>query len=167
MIEAPKPDNEHDRQCTLEHLRLLNTPSEKRFDRITAFLAGEFAMPIALISLVDKDRQWFKSKTGLAAQHMPRTMSFCAHAVFTSQPLIVPDALLDARFADNPLVTGQPFIRFYAGAPLITHSGHVIGTLCMIDTQPRTLDDLDLVILSSVRNLVMQEIERTAFGRQV
>ena len=151
MIEALKPDDEDARQCTLQRLRLLDTPSEARFDRITAFLAQEFNMPMALISLVDDDRQWFKSRTGMTQQQTSRRISFCAHAVFSGQPLVVPDALLDERFADNPLVTGQPFIRFYAGAPLITQSGQVLGTLCMLDTQPRTLDYLDMAILSSVR----------------
>ncbi len=132
------PPNEAERQCVLDRTGLLDSPSEARFDRITHLAQQYFQVPIALISLVDRDRQWFKSRQGLDAEETPRSISFCGHAILQSEVFIVENALLDTRFADNPLVTGAPHIRFYAGAPLRINSVP-IGTLCLIDTQPRTL----------------------------
>lgn len=138
MITPPTPDNENERQHALETTGLLSSGSEARFDRLTRLARQLFSVPIALVSLIDHDRQWFKSRQGLDAEETPRNLSFCGHAILVSTPLIVENALEDPRFATNPLVTEAPKIRFYAGAPLHTIDGYRIGTLCLIDVQPRT-----------------------------
>lgn len=138
MITPPTPDNENERQHALDATGLLNSGSEARFDRITRLARQLFSVPIALVSLIDYERQWFKSRQGLDAEETPRNLSFCGHAILASSPLIVENALEDPRFAANPLVTEAPKIRFYAGAPLHTVDGYRIGTLCLIDTQPRS-----------------------------
>ena len=158
MKTAPIPLHDQQRLQALRELLILDTPTEERFDKIVAFAASEFDMPIALISLVDENRQWFKSKVGLAACETSRDISFCGHALESTDFLVVPDTHLDERFSDNPLVVGAPFIRFYAGAPLMLPSGHVAGTLCLIDPKPRTLDPLDLSILGALRDLVLHEL---------
>lgn len=158
MLAAPTPDNDAKRLAVPHALLILDTPPEERFDKIVAFAAAEFDVPIALISLVDSDRQWFKSRFGLSACETSRDISFCGHAIMRTDILVIPDAAADERFADNPLVTGDPYIRFYAGAPLILQSGHSPGTLCLIDTKPRQLDELDLAILSTLRDLVVKEL---------
>lgn len=158
MIKASLPDKEQERLALLHAMLLLDTPPEQRLDKIVEFAAAEFNVPICLISLVDSERQWFKAKIGLDACETPRDISFCAHALHGEQTLLVPDALLDARFHDNPLVTGPPHIRFYAGAPLACKDGLVIGTLCLIDTVPRTLDTVELAILGSLRELTVLEL---------
>ncbi|MCC2956596.1 GAF domain-containing protein [Massilia sp. IC2-477] len=157
MIKPPIPDNEQERLALLYDMLLLDTPPEERLDKIVAFAASEFDVPICLISLVDSERQWFKARVGLEACETSRDISFCAHALHSNDILLVPDALLDPRFHDNPLVTGAPHIRFYAGAPL-GKDGLVIGTLCLIDTRPRTLDAVELSILKSLRELAMLEL---------
>ncbi len=139
MLAAPIPVCETNRLAALHRLRVLDTDREPVFERLTALASRLFSMPIVLISLVDKDRQWFKSSCGLGnATETSRDIAFCAHAILSEDVLLVPDARLDPRFADNPLVTGPPGVRFYAGAPLETPEGERIGTLCLIDTQPRT-----------------------------
>ncbi|UMR29986.1 GAF domain-containing protein [Massilia sp. MB5] len=159
MIAAPLPDNEAERLSALLALLILDTPPEERFDKIVAFAAEEFDVPIALISLVDTDRQWFKAAIGLGATcETGRDISFCGHAIMRGDIMVVPNALEDARFHDNPLVSGPPHIRFYAGAPLILPSGYALGTLCIIDTRPRTLDGIELAILSTLRSLAVQEL---------
>lgn len=155
MIKPPIPDNEDRRLALLYELLLLDTPPERRLDRIVEFAATEFAVPICLVSLIDSDRQWFKARFGIDACETPRDISFCGHALGSSAVLMVPDALQDARFHDNPLVTGPPHIRFYAGAPLVCRDGLAIGTLCLIDTVPRTLDEVELAILASLRELAV------------
>lgn len=164
MLPAPTPDDDHERLAALHALLILDTPPEERFDRIVAFAAEEFDAPIALLSLVDRERQWFKAKVGLSACETGRDISFCGHAILQSDIMEVPDALDDARFADNPLVTGPPHIRFYAGAPLRLESGLTLGTLCLIDTRPRRLDAIELAILGTLRDLVVMELagERAA-----
>ena len=138
-MKAPKtPDNETERQQALDDSGLLAEGSEERFDRITRLACHTFSVPIALVSLIDRDRQWFKSRQGLDATETPRDISFCGHAIHHSEPLVVEDTLEDERFFDNPLVTSAPDIRFYAGAPLHTETGHRLGTLCLIDRQPRS-----------------------------
>jgi GAF domain-containing protein len=160
MITAPTPDNEAGRIAALYAMLLLDTPREERFDKIVEFAAREFDVPIALISLIDSDRQWFKAAIGLGdVCQTGRDISFCGHAIMRSNIMVVPNALEDARFADNPLVTGPPHIRFYAGAPLILETGYALGTLCIIDTRPRYLDDVEVAILSTLRELLMQELE--------
>jgi GAF domain-containing protein len=158
MIKPPIPDNEQERLALLHELLLLDTPPERRLDKIVEFAASEFDVPISLISLVDSNRQWFKARVGLDACETPRDISFCAHALGGDEVLVIPDASQDPRFHDNPLVTGAPHIRFYAGAPLVCRDGLVLGTLCLIDTRPRTLDGLGLAILRSLRELAVLEL---------
>ncbi|MES2257509.1 MAG: GAF domain-containing protein [Pseudomonadota bacterium] len=161
MLAAPTPDNEAERLAALYALLILDTPREERFDKIVEFAAAEFDVPIALISLIDSERQWFKSNVGLTACETGRDVSFCGHAIMHAEIMVVPDAADDLRFADNPLVTGAPHIRFYAGAPLLLPNGYALGTLCLIDTRPRRLDDIEMAILSTLRGLVMQELQST------
>ncbi len=162
-MQAPAiPDNEPDRLAALRELLILDTPPEERLDKIVHFASVEFNVPIALVSLVDSNRQWFKARVGLDACETSREISFCGHAILQSDILLIPDALADPRFADNPLVTGGPLIRFYAGAPLVLPSGFAIGTLCLIDTKPRTLDLVEMTILSSLRDLLVEELGKPA-----
>jgi GAF domain-containing protein len=158
MQAAPHPANEADRLAALYAALLLDTPPEERFDKIVAFAATEFNVPIALITLVDSDRQWFKARIGLDACSTARDISFCGHAILQPAILVIEDALTDARFHDNPLVTGAPHIRFYAGAPIVDAGGHALGTLCVIDTAPRQFDTTDLAILAALRDLLVQEL---------
>jgi len=158
MLVAPVPDNEAERLANLYALLLLDTPPEERFDKIVAFAAQEFEVPIALITLLDSERQWFKAQVGMTACSTARDISFCGHAIMQPDTFVVPDAASDPRFANNPLVTGAPHIRFYAGAPLVMPSGHALGTLCVIDTKPRALDHTDLTILAALRDLLVKEL---------
>lgn len=160
MIPAPKPSNEDDRLARLRELLILNTPPEERFDRIVAFAAQELDMPLASISLVDSDRLWFKARVGLNVSETSRKDSFCGHAILVDESTVVPDALTDQRFSDNPNVVQAPHIRFYAGAPLKLPGGHTMGTLCVFDHQPREMDDIGLAILNSLRDLVVEELLR-------
>ena len=159
MVPAPIPADEAQRLQALRELLILDTPPEARFDRIVQFAAQEFDVPMALISLIDSDRQWFKARFGLAACETGRDISFCGHAVHANELLMVENALRDPRFHDNPLVVGDPFIRFYAGAPLRLRSGAVVGTLCLIDRRERSLDAVDRGILESLRDLAAAELE--------
>ncbi|HEY5309974.1 MAG TPA: GAF domain-containing protein, partial [Casimicrobiaceae bacterium] len=127
------PPDEELRLRTLRECGVLDTAAEERFDRFTRIAAALFDVPIALVSLVDRDRQWFKSHRGLDATETPRDVAFCAHAILGDDVLHVPDALQDDRFADNPLVLNEPRVRFYAGAPLTLQNGAHAGTLCVID----------------------------------
>ena len=158
MLPAPLPANDDERLRALRELLILDTPPEQRFDRIVAFAAEEFEVPIALLSLVDRNRQWFKARIGLDVCETGRDISFCGHAIVSDDTLLIPDTLADPRFADNPLVTEAPFIRFYAGAPLQPQPGLRVGTLCLIDTRPRQFDAMDLAILASLRDLAEAEL---------
>jgi GAF domain-containing protein len=161
VMQAPSlPDNETERLAALHALLILDTPPEQRFDKIVEFAASEFEVPIALISLIDRERQWFKANVGLPVCETGRDISFCGHAILAPGIMVVPDAREDARFADNPLVTGEPGIRFYAGAPLVLPSGAALGTLCLIDRRPRTLDAMELGILATLRDLAVLELGR-------
>jgi len=131
------PPDETERLAALKALNILDTPPEARFDRITRLASRLFGVPIALVTLVDVNRQWFKSCYGLQSGETSRDISFCGHAILQSDTMIVPDALDDPRFVDNPLVTHEPYIRFYAGQPLNSSNGHRVGTLCIIDRRPR------------------------------
>jgi len=158
MKTAPIPENEKERLAALRALLILDTPPEQRFDRITQFAASEFDVPIVLISLVDENRQWFKSRVGLDICETSRDLAFCAHALHSTEPLIVPNTLDDERFFDHPLVVGPPHIRFYIGAPLVLPSGLIAGTLCLIDMQARELDETDYAILGTLRDLAVGEL---------
>ncbi|MDH2434032.1 PAS domain S-box protein [Pokkaliibacter sp. MBI-7] len=156
---AVPADNEAGRLAALHSYAILDTAAEQAFDDFTALAAQLCGTPLSLISLVDKDRQWFKSCLGLDDRETPRDMAFCAHAILTDELLIVPDALEDDRFADNPLVTGPPHIRFYAGAPLITPGGFRIGSLCVIDQQPRALSEAQGNALKRLARQVINKLE--------
>lgn len=159
MKSAPLPENEGDRLQKLLDYKILDTGPEKAFDRITRIVAETIGVPIALVSLIDTDRQWFKSRYGLDAEQTPRDVAFCAHAILGDQVFVIEDAHLDERFADNPLVTGDPSVRFYAGAPLITPDGHKLGTLCAIDRVPRKISNEHLQLIEDLASLVVDEIE--------
>lgn len=158
-MKAPLPDNESERLHLLKLYRILDTASERAFDDLTRLAAAICRVPISLVSLVDEDRQWFKSRHGLEATETPRDAAFCGHAILHEEVLIVEDATADPRFADNPLVTGAPHIRFYAGAPLQVESGHRFGTLCVIDTEPRKIDEHQLESLQILRDAVLTQME--------
>jgi CheY-like chemotaxis protein len=157
-IRAAIPDDEERRIVSLRDLNILDTEPEERFDRITRIAAALFDVPMAFISLVDENRQWFKSCMGSNAKETPRDAAFCAHVVYNREPMIVSDAFQDVRFADNPLVLNEPRIRFYAGYPLMLDDGSCIGTLCLLDTRPRTLEDSDLERLHDLADMVLGEI---------
>jgi len=161
MKKPPVPPEEAGRWKSLRGLRILDTPPEERFDRITRIAKRHFEVSIALVSLVDAERQWFKSRQGLNVSETPRSISFCGHAILGDQIFVVPDALKDPDFADNPLVCGQPGIRFYAGAPLHAPDGARIGTLCIIDNQPRSPSAEDLSILRDLADCVETELALT------
>ena len=156
MIEPATPANEDARLAVLRGMNILDTPPEAHLDRVTEIAAQLFGVPIALISLVDEKRQWFKARHGLEARETPRKVSFCGHAILEQEILCVPDARRDPRFADNPLVTGEPFIRFYAGKPLCAAGGEALGTLCLIDTKPREFSDADHRLLNSLAECAEQ-----------
>ena len=158
-MKAPAtPENEISRLKTLKSLNILDTMPEERFDRLTRIARRVFDAPIALVSLVDENRQWFKSCMGLDTRETSRDISFCGHAILADNFFIISDTLADDRFADNPLVTGKPHIRFYAGAPLKALDGSKLGTLCIIDRKPRTLDREQLQLLSDLAIIVEQEL---------
>ena len=155
---APLPADEEKRISALRTLALLDTSAEDRFDRITRLAARLFNVPIALITLVDTERQWFKSRAGEIVQQTPRDQSFCAHAILDLRPLVVPDTLADDRFADNPLVTATPRVRFYAGQALLAPDGSAVGTLCLIDHQPRDFAQAELIALGDLAALAEREL---------
>ncbi len=159
MLITPFPENEQERLTELARLSLLDSEPEERFDCITRLTAHLFDVPISLVSLVDKDRQWFKSKYGLDSCETDRSISFCGHTILQSNIFYIPDTLEDERFADNPLVTGEPGVRMYAGSPLTTASGFPIGALCIVDTKPRELTDSQLEMLRDLSKLVQLQLE--------
>ena len=137
MQEPAIPEGELDRLAALYSINILDTSREERFDRISRVLKEVFDVPIAYIAMIDSDRQWFKSVEGMNMRETPRNISFCGHTILRNDPLIILDATKDVRFMDNPLVVGEPGIRFYAGWPLALPGGHNVGSLCMVDKQPR------------------------------
>ncbi|CAN7363961.1 diguanylate cyclase [Pseudomonas brassicacearum] len=158
MLAPRKPDDEAARLKNLHSLKLLDTAPEERFDRLTRLARRLFDVPIALVSLVDANRQWFKSSAGLDASETSREISFCGHAILQDQILEICDAEQDERFHDNPLVTDKPGIRFYAGHPLGMEDGSKLGTLCLLDTKPRKLNDEERELLRDLARMAEQEM---------
>lgn len=158
MIKPPIPHDETLRLKSLHSLKVLDTDPEERFDRITRLARQIFRVPIALVSLVDGDRQWFKSRCGLDAPETPREISFCGHAIAGQDVFVVPNAASDQRFCDNPLVLNEPSIRFYAGYPLQAPNGSRLGTLCIIDREPREFGPEDAETLKSLGQMVEAEL---------
>jgi CheY-like chemotaxis protein len=156
---APLPEDEDERIAALRALHLLDTEAEERFDRFTREASERLGMPVALVSLVDAERQWFKSQTGIEDRQTPRDMAICSHAIHGDDVLQVTDALQDDRFADNPLVRGGPRFRFYAGMPLRLSTGVKVGTLCVLDYRPRALDRSELQELRRLSALVVEQLE--------
>lgn len=157
--------NEPERLASLIRHDILDTKPETRFDEITKLGQRLFETSICLISLVDSDRQWFKSNQGLGAVQTSRAISFCAHAIAEEFPLVINDATQDIRFADNPLVLGEPHIRFYAGAPLVDDEGMALGTFCIIDSEVRKFASSDIQLLQALADIAMSEIELRTFER--
>lgn len=159
-VRPSEPNDEDQRLAVTRALGLWQTAPEERFDRITRVAAAALDVPIALIALMDRDREWFKSCFGLEIREVLRDDSFCGHAIFQREPLVVSDALLDERFADNPYVTGAPHVRFYAGHPLILGNGCCVGTLAILDTKPRHFGNSGLSVLHDLAQLAIGELER-------
>lgn len=156
------PDDEVRRLASLRSILILDTAPEERFDSLTAYAAATFDVSIALVSLVDAQRQWFKSRCGLGATETGRDVSFCGHAILQPEVMVVEDALTDPRFADNPLVLGEPHIRFYAGAPLVLRDGTRPGTFCLIDRKRRRLDAWSVRHLADLARVASAELEGLA-----
>ncbi|TMP26108.1 histidine kinase [Pseudoalteromonas rubra] len=162
MKSPPLPDNEALRLQTLHDLQALDTLPDAELDRLTEFAAHVFNVPIALISLVDSDRQWFKSRVGLDAEQTPRDISFCGHAICQEDVFVIDNAAKDERFYDNPLVSEGLSIRFYAGCPLRHPNGCNLGTLCLIDSEPREFNEHDASILKQVADDVVERLIKLA-----
>jgi len=150
---------EAERLAALRRYKILDTEPERRFDDLVLLASQICGTPMALITLVDRDRQWFKARVGVALRQLPRDIAFCAHAIQQPHLFVVPDALLDARFRDNPLVRTEPHIRFYAGAPLVTMDGHALGTICVLDREPRVLTKAQEDALEALRRQVISQLE--------
>src|SRR5512136_1302182 len=158
-MKAPIPENEAQRLAALREYHILETAAEQTYDDLAALAAYLCDVPIAMISLVDESRQWFKSRVGVNRQETPRDVAFCAHAILQSEPLIVRDALKDARFSDSALVTRTPHIRFYAGFPLASPEGFALGTICAIDRKPRRLSPEQKTAMQALSRQVMALLE--------
>ncbi|MDD0841732.1 sensor domain-containing diguanylate cyclase [Pseudomonas sp. Gutcm_11s] len=165
MLPAPCPIDESQRQQVLDNLELLDTPAELYLDTLVRLTRELFEVETVLISLVDRDRQWFKARVGLDVAETPRDISFCGHAVAARSPLVVEDARQDPRFSDNPVVTGPPFIRFYAGQPLFNND-QPIGTLCMLHPEPRVLTAQERLRLRDLGTLVEGYLQLRSMSRE-
>ena len=163
MQKAPIPVNDQARVCAVEDLHLLDTPPEERFDRLTRAATERFDVPISTITLIDKDREWFKSVQNLETREGRRDISFCGHALVSDVVLIVEDTLKDPRFNDNPMVTGSPFIRFYASKSLYDHQTHLpVGVFCIKGHRPRTMSVVDVSDFLDLARQAEEEINRKA-----
>ena len=158
-MQAAKPKNEEARVAALEKYAILDTDPELAFDDLTLLASFACKTPIALISLIDEQRQWFKTRVGLSISETSRDVAFCSTVILQPEIFVVPDALADERFRDNPLVVSEPHIRFYAGAPLITEDGYALGTLCVIDQKPRELEPDQKDALKALSRLVLAQLE--------
>ncbi len=167
MKPAPIPKNEKERLSALQELKILDTSIEASYDEIVAIAAELCETPIALVSLVDENRQWFKSSLGLDAKETARDISFCGHAILQDQLFEIPDSRTDDRFKDNPLVVGGPNVVFYAGVPLTTSKKFAIGTLCVIDSKPKKLTDFQRRVLTALGNQVGYLLEMRRLSNQV
>jgi len=160
MMATPVPiNNERARVAALQKYAILDTEPEQAFEDLVLLASFVFSTPIAMISLVDEDRQWFKSKMGMSISETPREIAFCATAIRQPDVFVVPDTLNDERFQNNPLVTSEPKIRFYAGAPLINEDGYALGTICVLDRTPRELDSGQQAALKALSRLVLAQME--------
>lgn len=166
-MKLPKPKNEAKRLKVLWQYDVLDTVPEGVFDELTKLAALICGAPIAMISLIDEDRQWFKSSVGVTVEETSRDISFCAHAILQTDLFIVPDATKDKRFKSNPLVTASPKIRFYAGSPLVTPDGHALGTLCVIDQVARDLNQEQRQALTVLSRHVMAQLELRRHAREL
>ena len=167
MPSAPLPPDEDERLAALRSFEVLDTEPDAAFDDLTRIAARVCGAPVALVSLVDSDRQWFKARCGSDASEMPRDVSVCAYAIQQSRTLVVPDLREDPRFADNPVVTGPPHVRFYAGAPLKVGAGSAIGTLCVLDFRPRELTAVQVEVLEALASQVVHQLELVRSTRRL
>src|SRR6187551_2289604 len=158
MLDAPIPADEESRLALLKACRIMHTPSEEAFDDVVRLAADLCGTEIALITLVDADRQWFKARVGVEQTGTSRDLSFCGHCIHHQNALVVEDTLLDPRFADNPLVTGDPNIRFYVGVPLVLDSGSSVGAISVADRAPRTISERQLRALESLARQITREL---------
>jgi GAF domain-containing protein len=160
MLSAPIPENENDRLKAVMELGILDTKPEERFDSITKEAVEAFKVPISTITIMDAGREWYKSCQGLDVREAPREISFCAHAMLAKNLFIVEDTLKDDRFRDNPMVTGEPHIRFYAGVALRNKHGIIIGVFCIKDTKPRTMDANDIATMMNFAARAESELNK-------
>lgn len=166
-VPAEYPDNEEERIQQLLRYRILDTAPESAYDELTALAAQICGTTVALISFIDVARQWFKSKVGIETTETPRELAFCTHTILQSKVMMVPDTWADERFAHNPLTTGSPHIRFYAGAPLVTDEGCAMGTLCVIDSEPKQLTSAQIRALELLADHAVNQLELRLLSQQI
>jgi GAF domain-containing protein len=159
LDDLNKLRDEPARQAALDRYGVLDTQPEAQFDKITSLVGTVIGVPMAAVTLISGNRQWLKSRQGIGVSETPRDVSFCTHTIKAREPMVVPDAAIHPLFADNPLVTGPPFIRSYLGIPLSSPDGYNIGALCALDTKPRQFDVSQIQIMTDLAALVMDEME--------
>jgi GAF domain-containing protein len=166
-MDSNRPKNEAERLAALHQTKILDTPPEQIYDEAVQMAASICETPISAVSLVDGQRQWFKAKVGLGVSETPREHAFCAHTILNEEITVVQNALVDERFAQNPLVTGDPHIRFYAGVPLVTGEGHALGSLCVIYQKPRELKPGQIAALKWLARMVIDQIELRLLSKKL